>query len=107
MNKITKDTWYSLEKMNGISVVKVYANWCAPCRFLATHMNKWEKEFSSPEVHFFEFEKDAAKDFATHELKVEALPTILFIKRGQEVGRIRGITNRQKFLEALDKAVVS
>jgi thioredoxin 1 len=105
MKTLTKNNWSDMLRKDGLSVIKVYANWCGPCKLLKTRFHKWEEEFGSDEVNFFEIDRDNDKEFSTKILKIEALPTILFFMNGKEVNRIRGLSSRIKFMEVLDKTL--
>lgn len=69
-------------------VVDFYATWCGPCKKLAPVYAELAHEFSG-ECKFVKLDVDQAKDVARR-FQVSSLPTLVFIKNGQEVSRQKG-----------------
>ena len=67
-------------------VVKFSAEWCQPCKQLASTYEKVVSEFS--DVKFFSIDIDDCPNIA-QEYKVRSLPTIIFIKSGIENSSLR------------------
>ncbi|KAF9915702.1 hypothetical protein BX616_005582 [Lobosporangium transversale] len=68
-------------------VVDFFATWCGPCRTLAPILEELEKKHKS--VIFAKMDVDQAKECAGS-YEISAMPTIVFMKNGSEVGRIVG-----------------
>lgn len=83
-------------EMPNLIVLKVYANWCSPCQSYKSQFENFVANFHEGEVVFIE--ADVAKNF----VKVESLPSTVFIKNKQIIDKIVGIDMnalRQKTIE--------
>jgi thioredoxin len=78
-------------------VIDCTATWCGPCQQIAPQFTKWESE--NPDLAFAKVDVDEAEELAAA-LKVEAMPTFIFFKNGQEVSRIQG-ANKAKIEESI------
>lgn len=77
-----------LNVSNGIFVLKFWATWCGPCRVLNPVVEKLEKEFDK--VTFYSVDVDQVPDLA-QKFKVKSLPTLVFLKDGEEAERVLGV----------------
>jgi thioredoxin 1 len=87
-----------------ISVVKVYATWCGPCKFLEPHFRRWTKELSTMngvDISYYQVDNDKCLDFVNKH-KVKSLPTILIMVHGAVIYKLEGVT-RQAVIEDLIK----
>lgn len=73
----------------GITVVKFGATWCGPCKMMAPTLDKLVNEF--PGVNFLSVDVDANSAIAK-KYGVRSVPTLLFMKDGQEVQRVVGFS---------------
>lgn len=73
----------------GISIIKFSAAWCGPCKRLEPTIVKLESEF--PEAKIVRVDVDDQPEIA-QKYRVRALPTLLFLKDGQEVNRVVGLS---------------
>lgn len=92
---------------NRISVVKVHANWCGPCKLLKSHYNRWSdnyKVYNDTEIKYYELDNDKNKKFI-EEYKVKHLPSMLFFVYGVHVFTIRGMTRAKIFEGILQKTL--
>lgn len=84
--------------IDGISLVKFSATWCAPCKVVAKTIDKIKTEFT--DVKFQEIDVDdnpiLAKDY-----KIRSVPTVILLKNGEEVTRLIGSVK----IDALRKAL--
>jgi thioredoxin 1 len=87
-----------LEIDKGISVVKFSAMWCAPCKLLNPIMKKIVEEF--PKVKVFPIDVDDQPQLAKT-YKIRNLPSVIFIRDGQEVNRIVGTAKIDAFRKVL------
>lgn len=73
----------------GITVVKFFATWCGPCKRMSPIVEKLESEFDI--CKFIAVDTDEFPDIVLT-YGVKSLPTILFLKNGQEVKRVVGVS---------------
>ena len=84
------------------AMVKFSAEWCGPCKAIAPAVEELAKTYAG-KVDIFEMDTDASPDTAST-LGVMSVPTFVFYKGGQEVGRMVG-ASRPRIEEALKKLV--
>lgn len=82
-------------------VIDFYADWCAPCQAVKPMFEKASQEFKK--VNFFKVNVDKNQRIVS-EFGVRSLPTIVFVKDGEEVERITGMTYEEKLNEKLNSA---
>ncbi|XP_019175415.1 PREDICTED: thioredoxin H-type 1-like [Ipomoea nil] len=70
-----------------LAVVDFTASWCGPCRFIAPILADIAKKM--PQVIFLKVDVDELKS-VSEDFKVEAMPTFVFLKEGNEVHRVVG-----------------
>nr|GMD93772.1 thioredoxin H-type 1 [Ipomoea batatas] len=87
----TVDQWkehFEKARASGkLTVVDFTASWCGPCRFIAPILADMAKK--TPHVIFLKVDVDELKSVA-EDYKVEAMPTFVFLKEGNEVDRVVG-----------------
>lgn len=104
IEKLTDDTYEYTLGQQRIAIVKVYANWCGPCKFLNTFYDKWSETFSNVDgvdIPFYKLENDANRKFIK-QYKVDRLPSIIFFVYGVPVFTLQGVT-RQAVMEKMIK----
>ena len=80
-------------------IVKRYtAAWCQPCKTLSPIMSEVEREVSG--VQFQTIDVDQNKESATQD-NVSSIPSVLFIKNGQEVDRFIGVRSKSVILDLI------
>ncbi len=72
-----------------VGVIKFGATWCGPCKKLEPVLTQLETEF--PNITFMAVDLDQSPTLAK-KYKIKSIPTLLFLKKGQEVERIIGLS---------------
>ncbi len=74
-------------------VVDFWAEWCGPCKKMAPHFEEASKEVEN--VKFGKVDMQEHQQLGG-EMGVRALPTLLILKDGEEVGRKSGMMNKDQ-----------
>ena len=83
-----------------LKVIKFSADWCGPCRALKP---VWEKIVSgTKDVEFEAINIDVDSEKAT-QFKIQAIPTLVFLKDGVEVDRMLGLVKEKEILDTINK----
>lgn len=86
MLSITDELDFKVE--HGLYAVKFWATWCGPCKAYAPTVEKLDQEFDN--VTFLSIDVDQVPALA-QKYKIKSLPSLIFIKDGQEVERVLGM----------------
>ena len=71
----------------GAVVIDFFATWCGPCKRIAPTFEKLAEAFSN--VTFLKVDVDEAPELVDA-FGVQAMPTFVFLKDGNEVKRVEG-----------------
>ncbi|MEM0342768.1 MAG: thioredoxin family protein [Thermoplasmata archaeon] len=69
------------------------ATWCGPCRMLEPTLKKLEKAHKG--VAFAKVDIDANEGLADR-MRIRAVPTLFFVRKGKVVKRIEGLESYEK-----------
>ena len=72
-------------------LVDFYADWCGPCKMLTPVVESMAE--THPEVHFYKVDIDEEIELATR-FQVMSVPTLLYMKKGQIVGKSIGLVSK-------------
>lgn len=72
---------------NNLVVVDFFATWCGPCKMIAPMLEKFSQEYSS--ASFYKVDVDELPTVAASQ-SVTSMPTLLFFKSGELVGKVIG-----------------
>lgn len=90
-----------------IAVVKVWAGWCGPCKFLEPHFRKWSRNLSNVagvDIPYFAVDNDKNRGFV-QKYKTKSLPSILIMVHGMVIYKIEGVTRESVLEEYIRKAL--
>lgn len=73
--------------MESIMLYYFSAVWCGPCKALSPIIEELSKEL--PEIEFVKIDTDTNQDMVA-EYSVQSVPTMVVIKNGVEVARMKG-----------------
>lgn len=68
-------------------VVDFFATWCGPCKMISPKLEELAKDFKN--ITILKVDVDECEDLAM-EYEVSAMPTFVFIKKGQKVDSFAG-----------------
>ena len=89
----------------GFVVAKFWASYCPPCKLLSSSI--WPRILEEyPDVNFIDIETDKEQQL-TIDNKIVVIPTVLFIKDGQELYRIVGMQQLKTYEDAINKYSIS
>ena len=84
------------ETKNGIKTIEFYTTWCGYCKKQQSELEQMDK------VWIGQIDADNNSELA-EKFKVNAFPTFLVLKNGEEIGRISGFHKKEDLVEKLLK----
>lgn len=84
---------------SSLVVVDFFAVWCGPCKMIAPMLEKFSNDYSS--AKFYKVDVDQLPSVAASN-EVTSMPTLLFFKSGELVGKVIG-ANPAAIKQTLDK----
>lgn len=86
-------------KADKLVVVDFFAVWCGPCKMIAPMLEKFSQQYSN--VAFYKVDVDELPSVAQSQ-EVTSMPTLLFFKSGELVGKVIG-ANPAAIKQTIDK----
>ena len=80
-------------------ILDVYATWCGPCKMIAPMLESIAAK-AGDRLRIAKMDSDEEQELST-ELKVAGLPTLIFVKGGEEVHRLEGVPGNEAALAGL------
>lgn len=90
----------AVTERNGVTVVRFWAEWCAPCRRLEPLYKEIAGELGD-RVAFGDVNIDAAPDVAGS-LGVRSIPTIIIFKDGKPVDGLVGLAAKSQYTAKIE-----
>ena len=82
-------------------IIDVYATWCGPCQYMAPVFEELSKEMGD-KYKFAKLNIDEERDIAV-KYNVSSIPTFIFIKNGEVVGREMGFMEKETLKNKIEK----
>lgn len=86
-------------------LVDIWAAWCAPCRMIAPAVERASVEFAG-QLKVVKVNADTAPTISAR-FQVQGIPTLLFLRGGQEVDRIVGALPAEQLLAKVREVVTA
>ena len=83
-----------------LMMVDFWAAWCGPCRMLSPVIDGLDKKYEGKAV-IGKVNVDEEQELAIR-YGVMSIPTVIFFKNGQEIGRKVGVMGDKAFSDVLD-----
>lgn len=84
-------------------VIDFWAPWCGPCKMLEPHIEGLADEHKD-RINFGKINIDEHPELA-NQLSVMNIPTVIFFKSGEEVGRVVGMSNKDNLNRRIQEAL--
>jgi thioredoxin 1 len=84
-------------------LVDMWAAWCAPCRAMEPAIEAVAKEFEG-KIEVAKLNVDENPELA-QKLDVMGIPTMMVFKGGQQVGRLVGLSSKERLTSAVTAAL--
>ena len=100
--KFTDDNYSEyIDQQDRLVVIDFWATWCGPCQRLAPIIAQVAEEYGDKVIigkYNAENNEKLLERFG-----IRNIPTILFLKNGDEVDRLAGAVNKLKITDTIDK----
>ena len=83
------------------AMIDFFATWCGPCKMLGPVMEQLADRYDGKAV-VAKVDVDEQQMLAI-QYGVMSVPTVLFLKNGEEVGRLVGVQPAETYAQTLDK----
>ncbi|MBK8503685.1 MAG: thioredoxin [Saprospiraceae bacterium] len=85
----------------GLAVIDFWAEWCGPCRLVGPIIEELSKEYDGKAL-IGKVNVDEQPQVST-KYQIRSIPTILFLKDGEVVGKHVGTSTKQAMTSMIDK----
>jgi thioredoxin 1 len=91
-----------------VEMIKFGAEWCGPCRMIKPTVNKLMEKYNTDDSEVKITDVDVDKDAeAAKKYGVRSIPTMVFLKDGQEVIRKVGVLDEKQIEIAIQEASIA
>ena len=93
-----KNEFEQIISNNELVVIDFFATWCGPCKMLSPVIENVEGLIH--DVKFIKVDIDQFNDLAS-QYKIQSVPTLVFLKNGQEVMKSIGYLDEDALIEKI------
>lgn len=93
-----KNEFEQIINNNELVVIDFFATWCGPCKMLSPVIENVENLIQ--DVKFIKVDIDQFNDLAS-QYKIQSVPTLVFLKNGQEVMKSIGYLDEDALIEKI------
>lgn len=93
-----KNEFEQIISNNELVVIDFFATWCGPCKMLSPVIENVESLIQN--VKFIKVDIDQFNDLAS-QYKIQSVPTLVFLKNGQEVMKSIGYLDEDALIEKI------
>jgi thioredoxin 1 len=91
--ELNDGNFQSFVSSSKLSVIDMWAAWCAPCRYLTPVVDELSKEYAGI-ANFGKVNVDE-NPVTSRNLRIESIPTIMFFKNGKVVDMSIGVVPKE------------
>jgi thioredoxin 1 len=89
---------------NSLVVLDIWAEWCGPCKMLSPIVDQLSVDYLG-KVLVAKMDADKNMEFIGKKLNVRNIPTILFLKDGDELERTVGLKSKSELSSIIEKYI--
>ena len=93
-----KNELFDVIKNNNKLVIDFFADWCQPCQMQGPILEKIAQNSS---FYFYKININSLDNPTLQKFNVNAIPTIIVLKKGKEVNHFGGLTSEETLLNVL------
>lgn len=98
---VTEATYAELVEKSTLPVlIDFWAEWCGPCRMIGPVVEQISQEYEG-KVTVLKCDVDENPDISS-KFAIRNIPTLLFLKNGEQVDKLVGAVQKNKITEKLD-----
>lgn len=85
-----------------IEVLYFSTQWCGPCKMFKPAFQQFASEHPEIEVKYIDLEHDEEVAESYNHLHINAVPTVVFLKNGNEEARLSGAKSKNALEQMLE-----